>query len=259
LAGRTLKILTYNIHKGQSANRRRATLAEIEQVMVQAQADIILLQEVVGENLRWQKLGLINQQVNFLCADKWPHFAYGRNALYQHGHHGNLILSKFPIKSTYNIDLSTNPFEQRGILVCHLEIPIAEESDAGTVELVAMCVHLNLLRGGRSAQYQKIHQFIERELGHLLEQEGAGPSFIAGDFNDWNQEAKQIFVNHLRMREAHFHLHGEYARTFPAFYPMLRLDRIYTKNLEILEAGVIHNSLTRSLSDHLPLWSRVKI
>src|SRR5690625_220449 len=74
----------------------------------------------------------------FLADSIWQDFAYGRNAVYPQGHHGNALLSKFPIISWNNHDISLNRFEQRGLLHCKLDL--VESSQP----LHAVCVHLNL-------------------------------------------------------------------------------------------------------------------
>jgi endonuclease/exonuclease/phosphatase family metal-dependent hydrolase len=51
------------------------------------------------------------------------HSAYGMNAVYDHGHHGNALLSSFPIGNQHNHDVSDHAYEQRGILHCVLETP----------------------------------------------------------------------------------------------------------------------------------------
>ena len=53
----------------------------------------------------------------------WPQFAYGRNAVYPHGHHGNAVLSKFPILRYENRDVSISGPEKRALLHCVLDVP----------------------------------------------------------------------------------------------------------------------------------------
>ncbi|WP_413894647.1 endonuclease/exonuclease/phosphatase family protein [Pantoea ananatis] len=62
-------------------------------------------------------------QYEFLADTLWPQFAYGRNAVYPHGHHGNALLSRFPIASFVNRDVSIAGHEHRGLLHAVLEIP----------------------------------------------------------------------------------------------------------------------------------------
>jgi endonuclease/exonuclease/phosphatase family metal-dependent hydrolase len=44
--------------------------------------------------------------------------AYGRNANYLHGHHGNAFLSRFPILRRDHLDVSDHVLERRGVLHC---------------------------------------------------------------------------------------------------------------------------------------------
>ena len=41
---------------------------------------------------------------------------YGKNAMYPHGHHGNAILSRLPIRQFANHDISDHALEKRGLL-----------------------------------------------------------------------------------------------------------------------------------------------
>ena len=44
-------------------------------------------------------------QFEFLADSIWSHYAYGKNAIYQHGHHGNAILSELPFAISNNVDV----------------------------------------------------------------------------------------------------------------------------------------------------------
>ena len=72
-------------------------------------ADVVFLQEVLGTHSRHQKK-VDNwpeaPHYEFLADTMWPQFAYGRNAVYPRGHHGNAVLSKFPIVHHRNHDVS---------------------------------------------------------------------------------------------------------------------------------------------------------
>mgnify|MGYP003392572165 FL=1 len=109
MSSTSLKVLTYNIHKGFSATNLRFILHEIKSSLRHINADIVFLQEVHGErtisNNRfadWPN----NQQFEFLADQIWHHCAYGKNAIYKSGHHGNAILSKYPFVEWENINVS---------------------------------------------------------------------------------------------------------------------------------------------------------
>ena len=251
-----IKILSYNIHKGFDWKNKNYFLKEMKEFIKNSHADIVFLQEVVGKNNKYQEKGMVDAQFEFLADQLWPHFSYGHNAVYDHGHHGNLILSRFPIKSYENINISTNTWEKRGILICKIGLPTFDNTEEKI--FYAACSHLNLLHTGRLLQYQKIKDYIAAEDPHH-----ETPIIIAGDFNDWNKKCAQVFEIDLGMQEVHKTIHGQFAKTFPAIYPLLCLDRIYVKNLKIkasmtLEPKKLHNILAH-LSDHLPLYCEVEI
>src|SRR5690348_17238860 len=102
----SLKVLTYNIHKGFSTTRLRFVLHDIKTAINTLNPDLIFLQEIQGEHIKratrikkWPEL----TQFEFLAEAFWPHHAYGKNAIYKSGHHGNAILSKYPVIAWENI------------------------------------------------------------------------------------------------------------------------------------------------------------
>ena len=85
-----MRILSYNIHKGFTVGNRALVLEEIRHAIRATEADLVCLQEVVGENTRhaavfdkWADI-----QFEFLADQVWDYRAYGKNAVYDHGHHG---------------------------------------------------------------------------------------------------------------------------------------------------------------------------
>lgn len=248
-----IKILSYNIHKGFDWKNKKYFLKEMREFISTSKADVVCLQEVVGQNEKYKDRGLVDSQFEYLAGELWPHFSYGHNAVYDHGHHGNLILSKFPIKNFENIDLSTNRYEKRGLLICKIELPEEEENSYFYVA----CSHLNLLHKGRMLQYQKIKS-------HIASIEDTKTPFVlAGDFNDWNKKCAHVFEDELQMSDVYKSVHGTFARTFPAAFPLVCLDRIYVKHFNIISARVMEptpeHSVLEHLSDHLALFCEVEL
>jgi endonuclease/exonuclease/phosphatase family metal-dependent hydrolase len=241
-----IKILTYNIHKGFDWSNRNYFIKDIKDLIKESAADIVFLQEVVGQSLDYQKKGLIDAQFEYIADAAWPHYSYFKNSVYDHGHHGNLILSKFPIQNWDHVNISTNTFEQRGLLFCQINL-------LGH-NLYALCTHLNLLNSGRLLQYNKIKNFIQD-----LNIPKNAPIIVAGDFNDWNRQASKIFEKDLTMTEAYKNLNGAYAKTFPAAFPILCLDRVYTRNTKIVNATTLKPTKKGHFSDHLPLLCELEI
>ena len=127
-------------------------------------------------------------QHEFLADSVWTDFAYSRDAIYDDGHHGNAILSRFPILRWDNQDISGHRFENRGLLHCEIEVP------GWPQVLHCICVHLALTAGHRGRQLRQLQNRIEALVPR------SAPLIIAGDFNDWTHQAQQGFARGLELR-----------------------------------------------------------
>lgn len=236
-----LTILSCNIHKGFAFGNRGFTLHRLRDALRSANPDVVFLQEVVGEHRHhasqrddWPALG----QAEHLADVHWPHVAYGANAQHHHGHHGNALLSKHPLLGWTNHDVSNHRLERRGLL--HGVI----SHDGRRIHLI--CCHLDLTRWGRDRQLARLVVLINS----LPIKE---PLIVAGDFNDWRGLVGNELTS-LGMMEVHRDLHGHHAKTFPAWWPKLTLDRMYLRGLIPIEAKALDTGSWRTLSDHVPLW-----
>lgn len=244
------KVMTYNIHKGFNTSGLKFTLHQIKKAIRDTGADICLLQEVVGENQKYQKS--ISQwpteaQFEFLADSVWPHYAYGKNAVFSFRHHGNAVLSRFPILKHENINISLNKMEQRGLLHCEVMLPELQKS------LHVFNVHLNLREEHRKIQLQKV---VDHARSHVPK----GAAFLmGGDFNDWTSSLHPLVAEHLGMYESHDSVHQQTAKSFPSFLPSLPLDRLYYRDLRIVHARVLTQTPWAALSDHLPLFAEFEI
>lgn len=236
-----LTVATYNIHKGFSHFNRRMVLHELRERLRTLNADIVFLQEVQGENLgharRHDDYPAVPQH-EFLADQLWPHHAYGKNAVYEEGHHGNAILSRYPIARWDNQDVSAHRYESRGVLHCEMDLPDSSQA------LHCICVHFGLFKRGRGAQFNAL---IER-IKQLVPLDA--PLIIAGDFNDWNNHASRLLAHELQVHEVFDTIHGKLARSYPAGLPLLRMDRIYFRGLGI-QCSEVH--AWNRISDHAAL------
>lgn len=278
-----LRVATYNIHKGVIRDffglRRVPRIHELRARLHELQADLVFLQEVQGRHERhaqrfeqWP----VEPQDQFLArSPSLKHtfeVAYGQNATYLHGHHGNALLSRYPILGLENRDVSDHALEKRGVLHCRVEI--------GGRQAHCFVVHFGLLARSRERQAQVLIEWIEREVAP------DAPLIIAGDFNDWRNQLSDRFCERLQVEEvfdvarprgvtervAHFvrDRHAQLgvepaaplarlprmvrtARTYPALVPWLRMDRIYTRGFEVSAAQVLRGPEWAQLSDHSPL------
>ena len=244
-----LRVCTYNIHKGFSQFNRRRVVHELRERLRSLDVDVVFLQEVQGLHLGHANLHPNwpgSPQHEFLAEDVWSQFAYGGNAVYDHGHHGNAVLSRYPIVSSTNQDVSDHRFERRGLLHCEVQVP-------GIGEPVhCVCAHLGLMAGSRRRQMGMLAERMEQ-----LAPDGA-PLIIAGDFNDWRNRADQLLARRLGLREAFDRGRGEPARSFPSTVPVLCLDRIYVRGFRVRQAQV-HCGLPWSrISDHAALTAELE-
>ena len=243
-----LSVLSYNIHKGFRTGGKQFVLPDIRRLLQETAVDIVFLQEVVGAHERhsqkfpnWPS----SPQEVFLAEDVWSEHSYGQNANHQHGHHGNAILSRFPIIDSENIDISTNKRERRGLLHSKLELP-------DSVIVHACCTHLDLTKRGRTKQLHKLVELLQERIPK------DAPLILAGDFNDWTKKLSGPLEKELGLQEAVELTHGKLRATFPAALPILSLDRVYIRGLQVMEAKVLRDRSWKKLSDHVPVQALLR-
>jgi endonuclease/exonuclease/phosphatase family metal-dependent hydrolase len=243
----SLKVLTYNIHKGFNVGNRSLILHGIKQAFQLLEPDILVLQEVIGEHEHHQKNYQgwpTSSQIEFLADQLWPHHAYGKNAIYKAGHHGNAILSKYAIIQWDNINVSFMKSASRSLLHGVISIP------GVNLPLHIICVHFGLFSYERKRQAIRLMARIRQ---HIPEDQ---PLIIAGDFNDWHAKVDGYFKEKLHVTEVFKQYHGHHAKTFPAWLPLLPMDRIYVRGLELQTCEALSGSPWTALSDHLPLMAQ---
>ena len=199
--------------------------------------------------------------------------AYGSNAHYLHGHHGNALLSGFPILREENRDVSDHSMEKRGVLHCVIKV--------GQQEVHIFVVHFGLFARSRTRQMHAVIDWVMKAVPK------DAPLIIGGDFNDWRNRLSKELTDTLGMTEV-FDTHKPWlkrtqkfildvsnklneiganidqqklrlprrvraARTFPALVPWLRMDRLYTRGFEVEKVQVLGGPKWARLSDHSPL------
>ena len=213
VAASPLTVMTVNIHKGFTTFKRKFILPELRDAVREVGADLVFLQEVMGT---------IEKN--------------GRT-----GHHGNAVMAKFPIVHHQNHDVSIAGPEKRGLLHCEVQVP----GQASTVH--AICVHLGLAESHRQQQLDLLCQMVRSEVPD------DAPLIVAGDFNDWRRRAHTLLEREVGLREVFVTAYGESARTFPARFPILSLDRIFVRNASVHLPVVLPRKPWSHLSDHAPL------
>ncbi len=266
----TFSVLTYNIHKGFSVANRRFTLLAIREALEDIDPDVIFLQELQGvHDKRSERIDdwPLKPQGEFLAENHWPFSLYAKNAVYRKGHHGNGILSKSPIVDWDNVNLSRSSSASRSYLHAKVHLPFnlnaadlqepeakkhrhAAQIEPPLIHLV--CVHLGLFEAERAEQLSVVADRIHRTIPQ------DEPLIMAGDFNDWRKRAIEHMKIDLNLEEAFLSHEGQHARTFPCWNPMLQVDRIYYRGLELYETLNFTHRSWKKLSDHLPIGAVFK-
>ncbi len=241
---KTLHVATYNIHKGFSHFNQRMMVHELRERLHAMRADVVFLQEVQGYHdhhaaryTNWPQ----KPQYEFLADTVWSDFSYGKNSVYDEGHHGNAILSRFPIVHWDNLNVSAHALENRGMLHCEMKLPGWNE------HLHCINVHLGLFSRWREKQLLTLRDHIEKLVP------AQAPLIIAGDFNDWRSRAGRIFADSLYLHEVFELIRGRPARSFPAAMPVFRLDRIYVRGFRVERVHVHRGRPWSKISDHAAL------
>ena len=237
-----IRLLTLNAQQGFSAMRRRKLLSRIRDALRASRADLVFLQEVGGDHGE----DIPQQHYELLAEEVWAQHAYGRNVVATSGHQGNALLSKFPIVRWQNVDVSVDGVEPRGLLHCVLDVPQAAQP------LHTVCVHLGLREAQRRWQVERLRALVADAIPR------DAPLVIAGDFNDWRERAHRRMLADPSLAEIHASASQRPARTFPAWLPWLRLDRIYVRNLHHRPLELPRRPWSE-LSDHAPLAGEIRL
>jgi len=249
----TLRVATYNIHKGVRGvgPRKRLEIHNLGLGVEALDADLVFLQEVRLFHTRdarqfdrtwfgWPDGG----QAEFLAPDGYE-VAYRTNAVTRHGEHGNALLSRWPLGEVGHHDVSDHRFEQRGLL----HVPVQWNS----LTLHAVVVHFGLAHRSRVRQVRRLAEFI---VAHVP---ADALLIVAGDFNDWGErlDAPMRELGLQRARAAHSR--ASQRLTFPSLAPVFAMDRVYMRGLACRATAVPRGTPWARMSDHLPLLAELEL
>jgi endonuclease/exonuclease/phosphatase family metal-dependent hydrolase len=229
-----MRLLTYNIHKGIGGRDRRYRLARVLDIIESANPDLVCLQEVTRGAPRSRRENQPSLLARHFRFDK----LYQMNVHYKVGGYGNLILSRWPFRTTHQISLRYRERKPRGAQLTVIDTP------EGSLHLINW--HLGL--SDRERRWQAEHL-----LEHRLYRESVDlPTLLVGDTNDWRDR-----LIHGPLGEAGFRHETRPPsrfRTFPAWLPVGSLDKVSSRgDIQVRHAHVVHSALARRASDHLPV------
>lgn len=208
------------------------------QVLRELDADVIALQE--AHQLQEDRL---TAPLAELCDQRGYAMVEGPTLVRDEGHYGNAVLSRLPVDAVERADLSVARRESRGALsvgvsvggwLCHL-----------------VTTHFGLRARERRVQVERLLDWI----GARVARSGPDAVVLVGDFNEWWPGGAVV-----RRIEAAFG-RGVAPRSFPAWRPWLRLDRIWVEPASLLRRrlGAHRTPLASRASDHLPVVVELEV
>ncbi len=200
-------------------------------------ADIVGLQEVLGPH---QQDGDADQARYLARALKYE-YCFGENRKHGEAAYGNAILSRLPIETSRNYDLTWRGCERRGCLRADVRLP------GGSV-LHVFNVHLGTAFLERRAQGRVL-------TANIVRSELRGPRVVLGDFNEWTRGlATRLLASDLQQIDVRQFLPRGRRRTYPGVLPVLQLDHMYyDSTLELEGFFMQRNRQALVASDHLPM------
>ncbi|AFJ03212.1 Endonuclease/exonuclease/phosphatase [Methylophaga frappieri] len=226
-----LRIASYNIHAGIGSDGQFDP-ARIATVIDELNADVIALQEVEHHLIEEGDF------LDYLAARTGYQAVSGPTLMRETRHYGNAVLTRLPVIASQRRDISFAGHEPRAVL----EVELAVASKIITV----MATHLGLWPSERRSQV--------RQIVNLLQQSHSDYIWLMGDLNEWLIWGRPL--NWLK----HFFRYSHHIATFPSFFPLLSLDRLWVMPQQSLLSVRAHRSkISRQASDHLPLVGEVII
>jgi endonuclease/exonuclease/phosphatase family metal-dependent hydrolase len=229
-AGSTIRVLTWNVH-GCVGRDGVHDPDRVARVLEAAQPDISALQE-------------IDTRTRAATRDPFSYFGelFGwttvsvRTLAAKDGHYGHIVLSRWPIESLGEVDLSVRWREPRKAIVGAIDSP------GGRIVVIA--AHLGLLPFERRRQFARLKERIAAI--------DPGPMIVLGDFNDFPGRglAERSLCPPLRPSPE--------LPTYPSRLPLLPLDRRwFSAPFELATIATLRDA--QRVSDHLPLVASLRM
>jgi endonuclease/exonuclease/phosphatase family metal-dependent hydrolase len=230
-----LTAVSYNIHQCVGTDGRR-DLQRVAAVIQDTKADIIGLQEVDFNPLGEKK----SCQLDYLAEVTGMRAVAGPTFRRADSEFGNALLTSREINAVRFHDLSVFGRQPRGVI----DAEIAWDSKRVRV----LVTHLGLAVNERRRQAQALLKILREP------KDAYDLTLILGDINEWRPRGFVLYSLNAHLGRM------PSPRTFPSFFPVFALDRIWVKpKTALLQVKIANNGLARIASDHLPVLVNVNL
>ena len=218
---------------------RRTMPGRIAEVVRDMDADVVALQEVIGDGPSG-----VDQAEEIGAAVGMGWVMHSVRQLRGHKF-GNVVLSRFPIIHHGHYELTWRTCEERACQRADLDLGEGAQLHVYNVHL-GTAVLERRYQAGRLAAFVHDHRVI-------------GPKVILGDFNEWMKglatKTLSSLFNSINIAE-----HLKRRRTYPGLFPVLHLDHIYYEgDVSLRRLELVRTGKALMASDHLPLVADFRI
>lgn len=228
-----LRVATYNVHACVGSDGRQDP-DRVASVVAELEADIVALQEFTYP----ARVAIESRiPVTLTMLDRYE-CVLGPTRHTVTECFGNALFTRHRVVDVQRFDLSMERREPRGALAATLDV-------RGTVVHV-LAAHLGLRVHERRFQVRQILEYLESVRRTLV--------VVLGDFNDWLPGRSVVHVLDDRL--------GRPPRpaSFPVFWPMVALDRIWVNPIRALRGVFAHTTpAARLASDHFPVVADIDV
>ncbi len=224
---------SYNIHQCIGLDGRR-DVARIGRVLGSLDTQLIGLQEVGTDFEGGKKSG----QMEYLAKATGLQAIAGHTIERQTGPFGNVLLTGWKVLDSRLLDLSVPGREPRGAIDADLVI------DGAMVRVIV--THLGLRAAERRYQVRRLLEALSHRQSRFI--------VVLGDINEWVLRSRPLRWLYARFGKP------PAPRTFPSWFPIFALDRIWALPREVvLDVHAHATPLTRIASDHLPVKATIAV
>lgn len=239
--GRQLRVVTYNIHHGEGTDGK-FDLERISKVILARRPHLVAIQEV---DVKTKRSSGVDQAAE-LARLTGMHYAFGKFMDFDGGEYGQMVLSKFPIKRTRNLELPKGP-EPRTALAIDVEVKLPGLSKALPILFVGN--HFYATEAERSAQAKHLTALLKGEIA------ADKPIILAGDFNSTpGSKPMDILTKNWTDPTIKFD-----QRTWPSGRPKVEIDYILYRpaaSFKFVKSKVIAEKIA---SDHRPVLTVLEV